>query len=129
MAVLFSKQIDRNSTIRKSILRVYWVREIMRLLNITSSGARLWTVLDYLYYEMLICFSISYENLTGIIFQELDNASKLQIIIDCSVLINHEKSSKRNIRIQDLSELEFHARRLTHALQINRYKLLDRDTS
>ena len=88
------------------------------------------SALDSIRLPILQHISISYyENLTGNIFQDLDNASKLQIIIDCSVLISQEKSNKRNIRIQDLSELEFHARRLTHVLPVNRYKLLDKDAS
>ena len=55
----------------------------------------------------------------------LDTRSKLQIIIDCSVLLRQESILKQRLKIQDLSSLEFHARRLTHVLHTNRYRLLN----
>ena len=37
----------------------------------------------------------------------LDTRSKLQIIIDCSVLVNKESILNKKLKIQDLSSLKF----------------------
>ena len=70
-------------------------------------------------------FSETYLNLTGKEYRILDTRSKLQIIIDCSVLLSQESILNKRLKIKDLSSLEFHARRLTHVLHTNRYRLLN----
>ena len=74
---------------------------------------------------VLTKISETYLNLTGKEYRILDTRSKLQIIIDCSVLLSHESILNKRLKIQDLSSLEFHARRLTHVLHTNRYRLLN----
>ena len=74
---------------------------------------------------ILTKISETYLNLTGKEYRILDNRSKLQIIIDCSVLLSQESILNKRLKIQDLSSLEFHARRLTHVLHTNRYRLLN----
>ena len=74
---------------------------------------------------ILTKISETYLNLTGKEYRILDTRSKLQIIIDCSVLLSQESILNKRLKIQDLSSLEFHARRLTHVLHTNRYRLLN----
>ena len=74
---------------------------------------------------ILTKISETYLNLTGKEYRILDTRSKLQIIIDCSVLLSQESILNKRLKIQYLSSLEFHARRLTHVLHTNRYRLLN----
>ena len=62
-------------------------------------------------------------------FDQLNSNFKLRIIIDCSFLLNCVSAGKRKITIRDLSELEFHTRRLTHVRNTNRYSLLNKAIS
>ena len=70
--------------------------------------------------------SISNKNLTGKTFERLESNLKIQIIIDCSFLISQKIANRSKVRIQDLSELEFHSRRLAHVLYVHRYSLLNK---
>ena len=70
--------------------------------------------------------SISYKNLTGKTFDMLESNLKIQLIIDCSFLISQKRGNRSKVRIQDLSELEFHSRRLAHVLYVRRYSLLNK---
>ena len=74
---------------------------------------------------ILTNISKTYLNLTGKEYRILNTRSKLQIIIDCSVLLSQESIVNKRLKIQDLASLEFHARRLTHVLHTNRYRLLN----
>ena len=72
-------------------------------------------------FRNLILSNISavYFNKTGEDYKKLSTCSKLQIIIDCSILVNRESTLSKKLKLQDLSSLEFHARRLTHVLHTN----------
>ena len=76
--------------------------------------------LPYNYFRLPILnqINISYKNLPGKTFERLESNSKIQIIIDCSFLISQKRANRSKIRIQELSELEFYSRRLTHALYV-----------
>ena len=74
---------------------------------------------------ILTKISETYLNLTGKEYRILDTRSKLQIIIDCSVLLSQESILNKRLKIQDLSSLEFYVRRLSHVLHTKRYRLLD----
>ena len=72
---------------------------------------------------------ISYNILTGKVFEKLSSSSKHNVIIDCSFLIGQEKVNKSKIKLQDLSEIEFHTRKITHVLYINRYSFLNKNAT
>ena len=48
--------------------------------------------------------SISYKNLSSKTFERLESNLKIQIIIDCSLIIGQKRANKSKVRIQDLSE-------------------------
>ena len=59
------------------------------------------------------------------VFEKISSSSKLRVIIDYSFLIGQVKVNKSKIKLQDKSDIEFHTRRLTRVLFINRYSFLN----
>ena len=84
------------------------------------------SALDRVRLPILNQISISYKNLSGKTFERLESNLKIQIIIDCSFLIGQKRGNRSNVIIQDLSELEFHSRRLAHMLYVHKYSLLNK---
>ena len=84
------------------------------------------SALDSVRLPILNQISISYKNLSGKTFERLESNLKIQIIIDCSFLIGQKRGNRSKVRIQDLSELEFHSRRLAHMLYVHKYSLLNK---
>ena len=54
-------------------------------------------------------------------FERLESNLKIQINS-----YQPKESNRSKVRIQDLSELEFHSRRLAHVLYVHRYSLLNK---
>ena len=59
-----------------------------------------------------------------IMFSNLCVNDKIQLILDCSVLVNNMKIKHRKQKLQELSTLELHNRRLVHNLYFVRYQKL-----
>ena len=59
-----------------------------------------------------------------IIFTSLCVNDKIQLILDCSVLVNNMKVKHRKENLQELSTLELHNRRLVHNLYSVRHQKL-----
>ena len=64
-------------------------------------------VLNSVRLPILNHIGISYNILTGKVFERLSSSSKLHFIIDCSFLIGQEKVNKNKIKLRDLFEIEF----------------------
>ena len=54
-------------------------------------------------------------------FSDLTDDEKLQIILDCTVLVDQQN---RKLQIEQFSSLEFHSKRLLHSLLGVRYRML-----
>ena len=89
--------IDRNLINHKSIQRVYCVGDVTGLLSTISCST-----LDSVRRPIISCISIAYKNLIGEVFDQLNSNFKLQIMIDCSLLLICGSAGKRKIKIQDL---------------------------
>ena len=122
MEVTYFRPLEVNSKIPKLTLNVYCVGMLKKQLSIIFCYVKRW---EKFRNPILTKISETYLNLTGKEYGILDTRSKLQIIIDCSVLLSQESILNKRLKIQDLSSLEFHARRLTHVLHTNRYRLLN----
>ena len=69
---------------------------------------------------------ISYNILTGKVFEKLSSGSKLHVIIGCSFLIGQEKVNKSKISFRIYLKLNSIQEKMTHVLYINRYSFLNK---
>ena len=65
--------------------------------------------------------------ITGKTFYNLDSYLKIQILLDCSVLLNHDNHvCKDKLLLKQLTQLESQCRRFIYSMHASRYKMLIR---
>jgi hypothetical protein len=85
------------------------------------------TILQAVRYSVLDNIDTEFNIITGKTFYNLDSYLKIQILLDCSVLLNYDNSvCKDKLLLKQLTQLESQCRRFIYNMHTSRYKMLIR---
>jgi hypothetical protein len=85
------------------------------------------TILRAVRCSVLDDIDIEFNKITGKTFYNLDSYLKIQILLVCSVLLNHDNPvCKVKLLLKQLTQLESLCRRFIYNMHTSRYKMLIR---